>query len=114
MIMQMRCEVPGKNCMMDVNDDDVVTEMFKIHKSKLIINLHESDMKIILVDEDNTSVNVTEMNKEDNLGIEHIPSKAVVVDIGQSDDNYGDSSSDSSWKHNLHSDTNEEVVDGGQ
>ena len=111
MVMQMRCEVPGKNCMMDVNDDDSVTEMFKIHKSKLVINLHVSDMEIILVDEENTLVNVREMNKKDNLGIEQIPSKAVVVDIGQLDDNYGDSSSDSLWKHNLHSDTDEELDD---
>ena len=82
MLMQMRCEVPGKNCMMDVNDDDSVTEMFKIHKSKLVINLHVSDMEIILVDEENTLVNVREMNKEDNLCIEQIPSNAVIIDIG--------------------------------
>ena len=95
---------------MDVNDDDSVTEMFKIHKSKLVINLHVSDMEIILANEKNTLVNVRVMNKEDNLGIKQIPSRAV-VDLGELDDDYGDSSSDSSWKHNLHSDIEEEVVD---
>ena len=108
-LMQMRFEIPKKHCMMN-NDDDSVAEMFKIHKSKLVINLHVSDMEIILADEENISVNVRVMNKEDNLGIEQIPSRAV-VDLGESDDDYGDSSSDSTQKHNLRSDTEEEVVD---
>ncbi|XP_027169607.1 uncharacterized protein LOC113769350 [Coffea eugenioides] len=110
MIMQMRCEIPGKNCTMDVNDDYSVSEMFKIHQSKPVINLHVSDMEIIPVDEENNLVNPTTVNMQDTLVISKQNKKTVAIDVDISDDQYGDSSSDSSWRHNPCSDNEDELV----
>nr|XP_027067722.1 uncharacterized protein LOC113693372 [Coffea arabica] len=60
-IPNMRCEIPEKNCTMDVNDD-------------------------------------------------YLNNKTVGVEVDISDDEYEDSSFDSSWRYNMHSDNKDEVV----
>ena len=66
-------------------------------------------MEIIPADEKNSLMNSTGVNMQDNLGIEQ-NTRITCVDLGVSDEEYGDFSSDSSWKHNLHSDSEDKVV----
>ncbi|XP_027066452.1 uncharacterized protein [Coffea arabica] len=67
-------------------------------------------MDIIPADEENNLVNPTTVNMQDTVVISKQNKKTVAVEVDISDDEYGDSSSNSSWRHNLHSDNEDELV----
>ncbi|XP_027082479.1 uncharacterized protein [Coffea arabica] len=47
---------------------------------------------------------------QDTLVISKQNNKTVAIEVDISDDEYGDSSSDSSWRHNMHSDNKDELI----
>ncbi|XP_071918934.1 uncharacterized protein [Coffea arabica] len=61
-------------------------------------------------DEENNLVIPTTENMQDTLVISKQNNKTVAIEVDISDDEYGDSSSDSSWRQNLHSDNEDELV----
>ena len=67
-------------------------------------------MDIIPADDENNLVNPTTVNMQDTVVFSKQNKKTVAVEVDISDDEYGDSSSDSSWRHNPYSDNEDELV----
>mgnify|MGYP004713505121 CR=1 FL=1 len=110
MMIHMRHEIPGTCEMRDANDDNAVVEMFKMHQSGIVINLHVYDMEIIPSKPDGPLNHNNVQNTQENLGIEQTYER-VVVDLGNSDDEFEDSSSEESWKHVLDNDNEGDIDD---
>ena len=87
---------------MDIIDDQSVKEMFKVHKSELVINLFVLDMDIIPNEVGN---NLNGQSFQENLGINNNAGRQIeYFQNSGDDDEYYHSSSDESWKHHLGSD----------
>ncbi|XP_071939015.1 uncharacterized protein [Coffea arabica] len=106
-LIHMRCQIPKTDRMFDISDDDSVHEMFEMHKCGRMINVHVQDMDVIpsykanQINENghNTDLNLREKGKD----------KVCVVAIDDSEGEYSDSSSDSSWLHSMDSDNEKDL-----
>nr|XP_027120629.1 uncharacterized protein LOC113737633 [Coffea arabica] len=106
-LIHMRCQIPKTDRMFDITDYDNVREMFSMHKSGRMINVHVLDMDVIPSQKAN-QMNENGHNTDLNLG-EKGKDKVSVVAIDDSEDEYSDSSSDSSWLHSMDSDNEKDL-----
>ncbi|XP_071922848.1 uncharacterized protein [Coffea arabica] len=102
LLLHMRHGIPKAIGSMDIIDDQSVKEMFKVHKSELVINLFVLDMDIIPNEVGN---NLNGQSFQENLGINNNAGRQIqYFQNSGDDDEYYHSCSDESWKHHLGSD----------
>lgn len=79
--------------------------MFKIHQSQLVINMHVFDMDIIPPHEGATGIHKNIVNDKENLQVDNIGrGKDAVHEISENEEDCYDSSSNESWKNGVNND----------
>ena len=114
LLLHMRYEIPGTDEYLNVNDDQFVVEMFKLHQSHVVINVQVFNMDIIPPEQSDNFLNRNPVNGHENLGIETIGrgKNVKIDDINYETEEYGyDFTSDDSWKQGWDSNNEDDLGD---
>nr|XP_027101234.1 uncharacterized protein LOC113720767 [Coffea arabica] len=114
LLVHMRCEIPGTAEYLDVNDDQSVAEMFKVHQSHVVINIQVLEMDIIPAEQSDSFLNRNVVNEHENLRTEKTGrgKNIEVHELNCETEEYiSDSTSDDSWNQGWDSNNEDNLGD---
>ena len=114
LLVHMRCEIPGTAEYLDVNDDQSVAEMFKVHQSHVVINIQVLEMDIIPAEQSDSFLNRNVVNEHENLRTEKTGrgKNIEVHELNCETEEYiCDSTSDDSWNQGWDSNNEDNLGD---
>ena len=81
LLLHMRCAIPRIEGYNDMNDDEVVHEMFKVHQGQLVINIQVFNMDNIPAKQGDMLLSKNIVGDHENLGIpnKHVASKKLII-----------------------------------
>ena len=117
LLIHKRFAIPGTEGYIDMNDDEVVHDMFCMYEGQLVINIKVFNMDIIPVEQPAMLLNRKIDGDHEHIEIQNIQN-ALAADeqnvhvIDSQDEGYGgESSSDESWKQGFDDDNEDDIGD---